>query len=53
VRMDMGLGAALKFSETTHEVRASLQRILEQLATLEAAVDLKRSQSAAAGTVLF
>ncbi len=33
VRMDMGIGAALKFSEPTHEVRAALQRILEQLAS--------------------
>ena len=52
VRMDMGTGAALKFTEMTHEIRASLQRILEQLATAEAAVDLKRAQSAAFGSVL-
>ncbi|MGA8069372.1 MAG: hypothetical protein WCA47_18720 [Terriglobales bacterium] len=45
--MDMGIGAALKFTEATHEVRASLQRILEQLASLEAVIDLKRSQNAA------
>ena len=48
VRMDMGIGAALKFQETTHEVRSLLMRILEQLATAEAVVDLKRSHSAAA-----
>ena len=47
--MDMGIGAAIKFSEATHEVRAALQRILEQLASLEAVVDLKRSHNAAAG----
>jgi diguanylate cyclase (GGDEF)-like protein/putative nucleotidyltransferase with HDIG domain len=47
VRMDMGIGAAVKFTEATHEVRAALQRILEQLAALEAVVDLKRSQTAA------
>jgi len=47
VRFDMGIGAALKFQEATHEVRAVLQRILEQLAALEAVVDLKRSQTAA------
>ncbi len=47
VRMDMGIGAALKFQEATHEIRVALQRILEQLAALEAAVDLKRSQTAA------
>jgi hypothetical protein len=45
--MDMGIGAAVKFEEATHEIRAALQRILEQLAALEAAVDLKRSQTAA------
>jgi diguanylate cyclase (GGDEF)-like protein/putative nucleotidyltransferase with HDIG domain len=50
VRMDMGIGAALKFNEATHEVRTSLQRILEQLASLEAVVDLKRSHNAAAGS---
>ena len=48
VRMDMGTGAALKFHEATHDVRASLQRILEQLASAEAIVDLKRSHNAAA-----
>jgi diguanylate cyclase (GGDEF)-like protein/putative nucleotidyltransferase with HDIG domain len=49
VRMDMGIGAALKFNEVTHEVRAALQRVLEQLASLEAVVDLKRSHNAVAG----
>ncbi len=48
VRMDMGTGAALKFQEATHDVRAALQRILEQLSSAEAVVDLKRSQAAAA-----
>jgi diguanylate cyclase (GGDEF)-like protein/putative nucleotidyltransferase with HDIG domain len=47
VRMDMGIGAALKFQEATHEVRGVLQRILEHLASLETAVDLKRGQTAA------
>jgi diguanylate cyclase (GGDEF)-like protein/putative nucleotidyltransferase with HDIG domain len=47
VRMDMGIGSALKFNEATHEVRASLQRILEQLSTSEAVVDLQRGQAAA------
>jgi diguanylate cyclase (GGDEF)-like protein/putative nucleotidyltransferase with HDIG domain len=46
VRMDMGIGGALKFTEVTHEIRAALQRILEQLATAEAVVDLKRAQNA-------
>jgi hypothetical protein len=49
--MDMGIGAAMKFEEATHEIRASLQRILEQLATAEAAVDLKRAQTAATGNI--
>ena len=52
VRMDMGIGAALKFTEASHEVRAALQRILEQLAALEAAVDRKRSLNAAVGGAL-
>jgi hypothetical protein len=47
VRFDMGIGAALKFQEATHELRAALQRILDQLAAMEAVVDLKRSQTAA------
>jgi diguanylate cyclase (GGDEF)-like protein/putative nucleotidyltransferase with HDIG domain len=49
VRMDMGIGAAIKFTEASHEVRASLQRILDQLAVLEAAVDRKRN-AAVGGT---
>jgi hypothetical protein len=49
--MDMGTGGALKFSEMTHEIRAALQRILEQLATAEAAVELKRAQGAAFGAL--
>jgi diguanylate cyclase (GGDEF)-like protein/putative nucleotidyltransferase with HDIG domain len=52
VRMDMGIGAALKFQEATHEVRAAMQRILEQLASAEAVVDLKRSHNAAAASKL-
>jgi hypothetical protein len=50
VRMDMGIGAALKFNEAAHETRAVLQRILEQLASAEAIVDLKRGQNAAAAS---
>ena len=52
VRLDMGIGAALKFNEASHDLRASLQRILEQLASLEAVVDLKRSHNAAAASKL-
>jgi diguanylate cyclase (GGDEF)-like protein len=47
VRMDMGIGAALKFNEATHDVRVALQRILEKLSSAEAVVDLKRGQVAA------
>jgi diguanylate cyclase (GGDEF)-like protein/putative nucleotidyltransferase with HDIG domain len=52
VRLDMGTGAAMKFGEATHEVRAALQRILEQLASQEAVVDLKRSAAAVAANKL-
>ena len=47
VRMDMGIGAALKFCDPSHEDRASLQRMLEQLAKSEAGVDRQRSASVA------
>src|ERR1700723_1590275 len=47
VRMDMGIGAALKFNEATHEVRSALQRVLDKLASAEGIVDLKRGQAAA------
>ena len=49
VRMDMGIGAALKFTEATHEVRTAVQRMLEQLASAEEVIDLKRRHNAAAG----
>jgi diguanylate cyclase (GGDEF)-like protein/putative nucleotidyltransferase with HDIG domain len=49
VRMDMGIGAALKFHEPTHEVRTALQRILERLASSEAVADKKLTHNAAAG----
>jgi diguanylate cyclase (GGDEF)-like protein/putative nucleotidyltransferase with HDIG domain len=49
VRMEMGIGAALKFSEAAHDVRSALQRILEQMAIVEAMADKKRSQNATAG----
>jgi diguanylate cyclase (GGDEF)-like protein len=51
VRMDIGTGAALKFYESTHEVRAALQRILQQMAKSEALADRQRSQNAAAGKI--
>ena len=49
VRMDMGIGAGLRFHESTNEVHTALQQILERLADSEAAADRKRSQNAAAG----
>ena len=47
VRMDMGIGAALKFTEMNHESRAAVQRILEQMASSSASQDRALSQSAA------
>ena len=49
VRMDMGIGAALKFAEMNHESRTAVQGVLEQMANSEASVDRQRSQKAAAG----
>jgi hypothetical protein len=49
VRMDMGIGSALKFSEASHESRVNLQRILEQLAHSETDADKERSRNVAAG----
>jgi len=49
VRMDMGIGAAIKFLETGHEQRAALQHILEQLGSSEASAERQRSLNAAAG----
>jgi diguanylate cyclase (GGDEF)-like protein/putative nucleotidyltransferase with HDIG domain len=52
VRMDVGIGAALKFGEATHATRAALQRILDYLTGLDANVDLIRSRNAAVGRTL-
>ncbi|MFZ3342993.1 MAG: diguanylate cyclase [Terriglobales bacterium] len=49
VRMDMGIGAAIKFTEATHEVRVTLHRALEQLAGMEGKTDRKLGQNATAG----
>jgi len=49
VRMDMGIGAAIKFTESSHEVRVALHRALEQLATVEAKTERKLGQNATAG----
>jgi diguanylate cyclase (GGDEF)-like protein len=45
LRMDMGVGAALRFSESTHDVRNLLQRMLEQLASSEAITERQRGTS--------
>ncbi|MBZ5549354.1 MAG: diguanylate cyclase [Acidobacteriia bacterium] len=47
VRMDMGIGAALKFAEMNHEGRAAVQRILEQMASSSESADRPLSQNAA------
>ncbi len=49
VRMDMGIGAAIKFIESSHEVRVTLHRALEHLASLEGKTDRKLGQNATAG----
>jgi diguanylate cyclase (GGDEF)-like protein len=49
IRMDMGIGGALRFDESTHEVRAALQRALDHLAAAETKHDRQRGQNAAAG----
>ena len=49
IRMDMGIGGALKFDESTHEVRTALQRTLDHLAAAENKHDRQRGQNAAAG----
>ncbi len=49
VRMDMGIGAALRFVEESQESRGRLQRMLEHMAGSEDVLDRKRSRNAAAG----
>lgn len=49
VRMDMGIGAALRFVEESQESRKRLQNILEQMAGSEEVLDRQRSRNAAAG----
>jgi len=49
VRMDMGVGAAIKFNEPTNEQRAALHRIVDQLVSTEAAQERHLTQNAAAG----
>jgi diguanylate cyclase (GGDEF)-like protein/putative nucleotidyltransferase with HDIG domain len=49
VRMDMGIGAALRFVEESQESRGRLQRILEQMASTDEVAERQRSRNAAAG----
>ena len=49
VRMDMGIGAALRFVEESHESRGRLKSILDQMAGSEDVLDRQRSRNAAAG----
>jgi hypothetical protein len=52
VRMDMGIGAALKFAEMNNENRAAVLRILERMATSEASAERQRSLNPAVGVKL-
>ncbi len=49
VRMDMGIGAALRFVEESQESRTRLQNILEQMAGSEDVKERQRNRNAAAG----
>jgi diguanylate cyclase (GGDEF)-like protein/putative nucleotidyltransferase with HDIG domain len=49
VRMDMGIGAALRFVEESQESRGRLQHILEQMAGSEDLLERQRNRNAAAG----
>jgi diguanylate cyclase (GGDEF)-like protein/putative nucleotidyltransferase with HDIG domain len=49
VRMDMGIGAALRFVEESQESRGRLKSILDEMAGSEDVLDRQRSRNAAAG----
>lgn len=49
VRMDMGMGAALRFVEESQESRTRLQHILEQMAGSEDLLERQRNRNTAAG----
>jgi diguanylate cyclase (GGDEF)-like protein/putative nucleotidyltransferase with HDIG domain len=49
VRMDMGIGGAIRFHEASHEMRTALQRVLDLLAAADAKADVQRTQNATAG----
>jgi diguanylate cyclase (GGDEF)-like protein/putative nucleotidyltransferase with HDIG domain len=49
VRMDMGIGAALRFVEESQESRGRLKSILDQIAGSEDVLERQRNRNAAAG----
>jgi hypothetical protein len=49
IRMDMGIGVALRFRGESAESRASLERILEQFAKTEGVAQKQASQGFSAG----
>ena len=49
VRMDMGIGAALRFVEESQESRGRLKSILDQIAGTEDVQERQRNRNAAAG----
>ena len=49
VRMDMGIGAALRFVEESQESRGRLKSILDQIAGTEDVLERQRNRNAAAG----
>ena len=48
IRMDMGIGAAIKFNVANREIHVALQRIVEQLSAAEANFDRQRADGAVA-----
>ncbi len=49
VRMDMGIGAALRFVEESQESRGRLKSILDQIAGSEDLLERQRNRNTAAG----
>ena len=49
VRMDMGIGAALRFVEESQESRGRLKSVLDQMAGSEDVLERQRNRNAAAG----
>jgi hypothetical protein len=49
VRMDMGIGAALRFVEESQESRGRLKSVLDKMAGSEDVLERQRNRNAAAG----